>query len=147
MSLVAKLTRLLRGEASLRVLVALLLALNFVACRRFESTGAAISPEYDPKTGRLTLLKYDSNGNGVVDTWSYMDGPRVVRIEIDQDEDGKIDRWEYYDAAQKLEKVGLSRQHDGIQDSWQYFASDVSVARIELSTHRDGIVTRIEYFD
>jgi len=26
------------------------------------------------------LLKYDSDGNGRVDTWSYMDGARVVRI-------------------------------------------------------------------
>ena len=65
-----------------------------------------IEPEYDKTTGKLQLLKYDSNGNGKVDTWSYMDGARVVRIEIDKDEDGKIDRWEYYGADQKLEKIG-----------------------------------------
>src|SRR5262249_45762229 len=66
-----------------------------------------ITPEYDKKTGRLTLLKYDSNGNGIVDTWSYMDGAHVVRIEIDKDEDGKIDRWEYYGTDQKLVKFGF----------------------------------------
>ena len=27
-----------------------------------------IAPEYDKKTGKLTLLKYDSNGNGKIDT-------------------------------------------------------------------------------
>jgi hypothetical protein len=52
--------------------------------------------EYDPQTGKLRLLKYDSDGNGKVDTVSYMDGSRVVKIEIDKDEDGKVDRWDYY---------------------------------------------------
>ena len=38
-------------------------------------------------------MKYDSNNDGKVDTWAYMDGKRVLRIEIDKDEDGKIDYW------------------------------------------------------
>ena len=97
-----------------------------------------ISPEYDPQTGRLKLLKYDSNGNGKIDTWSYMDGARIVRIEIDKDEDGKIDRWEYYGTDGKLEKVGLSRANDGKVDSWAYYAADGSLARMDVSTRRDG---------
>src|SRR6478672_2792520 len=76
-----------------------------------------IAPEYDKKTGKLTLLKYDSNGNGKIDTWSYMDGARVVRIEIDKDENGSIDRWEYYGPNQKLEKIGFSREMDGKEDA------------------------------
>ena len=64
-----------------------------------------MTPEYDPQTGKLRLLKYDSDGNGKVDTVSYMDGSRVVKIEIDKDEDGKVDRWEYYGPDRKLEKV------------------------------------------
>jgi antitoxin component YwqK of YwqJK toxin-antitoxin module len=105
-----------------------------------------ITPEYDKTTGKLALLKYDSNGNGIVDTWSYMDGARVVRIEIDKDEDGKIDRWEYYDANQKLEKVGFSRLNDGKEDAWSYNGPDGSIARIDVSTRRDGKVTRIEHY-
>ncbi len=105
-----------------------------------------ITPEYDGQTGKLQLLKYDANGNGTVDTWSYMDGARVVRIEIDKNEDGKIDRWEYYDAGQKLEKVGFSRAGDGKEDAWSYTGPDGSVERIEISTHRDGKVTRIEHY-
>ena len=105
-----------------------------------------ITPEYDTKTGRLSLLKYDANGNGVVDTWSYMDGARVVRIEIDKDEDGKIDRWEYYGADQKLAKVGFSRQNDGKEDAWSFPRPDGSIDRIEISTARDGKVTRIEHY-
>src|SRR4051812_29866207 len=71
-----------------------------------------IQPVYDKQTGRLQLLKYDSNKNGTIDTVSYMDGSRVLRIEIDADEDGKVERWEYYGADQKIEKIGLSREND-----------------------------------
>jgi len=31
---------------------------------------SASPPEYDKKTGKQQLLKYDSNGNGKIDTWS-----------------------------------------------------------------------------
>lgn len=92
------------------------------------------------------LLKYDSNGNGKVDTWSYMDGARVVRIEIDRDEDGKIDRWEYYGPDQKLEKIGSSRAQDGKEDAWSYPGPDGLIVRIDVSTLRDGTVTRIEHY-
>jgi hypothetical protein len=105
-----------------------------------------IFPEYDTTTGKLKLLKYDSNGNGIVDTWSYMDGARVVRIEIDKDEDGKIDRWEYYGADQKLEKIGFSRANDGKEDAWSYTGPDGSIDRIDISTRRDGKVTRVEHY-
>jgi hypothetical protein len=106
-----------------------------------------IAPEYDKETGKLRLLKFDSNGNGIVDTWSYMEGARVVRIEIDKDEDGKIDRWEYYTPEQKLEKIGLSREKDGREDEWMYNRPDGSVERIEISTRRDGKVTRVERYE
>src|SRR6266478_1538933 len=86
-----------------------------------------IAPEYDKTTGKLKLLKYDANGNGVVDTWSYMDGARVVRIEIDKDEDGKIDRWEYYGPDQKLEKIGFARANDGKENAWSYANADGSL--------------------
>src|SRR5580704_10107638 len=79
-----------------------------------------IEPVYDKVTGALQLLKYDSDGDGKIDAVSYMDGARVVRIEIDRDEDGKVDRWEYYDADQKLEKVGIARANDGKEDAWSY---------------------------
>jgi hypothetical protein len=122
-------------------------AIGLCACSR--GTGDArkrIVPEYDENTGKLRLLKYDANGNGTVDTWSYMDGARIKRIEIDNNEDGKIDRWEYYKADQKLEKVGFSRASDGIEDAWSYSATDGSIDRIDVSTRRDGRVTRIEHY-
>jgi hypothetical protein len=116
-----------------------------VGSSRPDSSG--IEPVYSKQTGQLEQLKYDSNRNGTVDTVSYMDGARVLRIEIDKDEDGKIERWEYYGADQKLEKVGFSLAADGKEDGWSFSGPDGSIARIELSTRRDGKVTRTEHYE
>jgi hypothetical protein len=115
--------------------------------RKAAEIRTRISPEYDKTTGKLKLLKYDSDSNGVVDTWSYMDGARIVRIEIDKNEDGKVDRWEYYDASQKLEKIGTSRNGDGKEDSWSYPAGDGSIARVEVSAKHDRTISRVEHYD
>jgi len=135
----------MRRIASLGLLA---LALNSAACDRTgDEARKRIVPEYDKATGRLQLLKYDSNGDGKVDTWSYMDGPRIVRIEIDKDGDGTVDRWEYYTPDQKIEKIGFSRANDGKEDAWSYAGPDGSVVRIDVSTKRDGKVTRIERYE
>jgi hypothetical protein len=124
------------------------LALIAVSCNgTSDDARKRITPEYDKATGRLQLLKYDSNGDGKIDTWSYMDGARVVRIEIDKDEDGKIDRWEYYGPDQKIEKIGFSRANDGKEDAWSYPGPDGAITRIEISTKRDGKVERIEHYE
>ena len=106
-----------------------------------------VQPVYDQKTGKLQLLQYDSDGNGQIDMWSYVDGVRVVRIEIDRNEDGKIDRLEYYGSAQQLEKIGFSTQNDGKEDGWVFSGTDGVTGRIELSTRRDGKVNRIEFYE
>ena len=93
-----------------------------------------LEPVYNKKSGRLEELKYDSNGDGKFDTFSYMDGATILRIEIDQNEDGKIDRWEYYGPGQKLENVGFSRAQDGIEDAWQYFDRAGAITRVEMAS-------------
>ena len=47
-----------------------------------------IEAEYDRETGRLELITFDSDDNGTVDTWSYMEGKKVLRIEIDREKTG-----------------------------------------------------------
>ena len=115
-------------------------------CGRDGGVKRRITPTYNKTTGRLELLKYDSDGDGKPDMFTYMDGARVVRIEIDKDEDGKIERWEHYDSNRKLEKIGFSRQNDGIEDAWSYLGPDGLVARIEICAGRDGKVSRIEHY-
>src|ERR1700730_7408402 len=106
-----------------------------------------IEPIYDQQTGRLKQLNYDSKNSGKFDTVSYMDGARVLRIEIDTDGAGKVDRWEYYGADQKLAKVGFSRAKDGKEDAWSYAGPDGKIERIEVSTRRDGKISRTEHYE
>jgi hypothetical protein len=106
-----------------------------------------LEPVYDPATGKLQLLKYDSKGNGRFDTWRYMDGARVTRIEIDSDEDGTIDRWEHYGPDEKLERVGFSLRKDGKEDAWAWVGPDGATTRVESSPRRDGKVSRIDYYE
>lgn len=105
------------------------------------------TPVYDAQTGKLTMVTLDSKGDGKIDTWSYMDGTRIVRIEVDRDGDGRVDRWEYYGADQKVEKIGMSRANDGNVDAWAYPSPDGGLARMDISTRRDGQVTRREFFE
>jgi hypothetical protein len=129
------------------MLMTLLVALIALAFGCAQAPDSRIQAVYDEETGRLGHLAYDSNGNGVPDSWSYMDGARLLRAELDQDEDGRIDRWEYYGPDRQLEKVGLSRANDGAVDSWVYEGADGAIARIEISTARDGLVNRTEYYE
>jgi hypothetical protein len=121
-------------------------ALTVAACDESPTPANRLEASYNQKNGKLEVLKYDSDGDGKFDTVSYMDGTRIVRIEIDRDEDGKVDRWEYYGPDQKLEKVGFSRANDGIEDAWSIIDASGSVARIEIATKRDGKPNRFEYY-
>jgi len=122
------------------------------SCRRDDraiATNRNIEPIYNSKSGRLEQLKYDSDGDGKFDTFSYMDGPTILRIEIDQNGDGKIDRWEYYGPGKVLERVGLSRDQSGVEDVSQYLDQNGAVARIEITARSDGDkrIERIEHYE
>lgn len=58
----------------------------------------APTPVYNKVTGVLEQLVSDRNGDGKPDTWAFMSGTRITRIEIDRNGDGRPDRWEYYTA-------------------------------------------------
>lgn len=103
---------------------------------------------YDPSSGRLTELTFDSNKNGKIDTWTEMDGTRPVRSRLDRDEDGRMDRWEYYDAAGRVTKVGFSRKNDGKPDAWAYSNGTGRIIRIDVTTSGDeNKVDRWEVYD
>lgn len=135
-----------RASSSTAIVVALVLAA--VGCgreHRVDRTG--IEPVYHQETGALTLLKHDADQNGVVDTVSVMQGPRIVRIDIDRDQDGRIDRWEHYGPSQTLERVGFSRARDGREDAWSYADASGRIIRVEIDTRRDGRVSRTEHYE
>jgi len=100
--------------------------------------------KYDPATGRLKKLDFDSNKNGKMDVFSYWDGTRLIRSELDKDEDGKIDTWEFYDEHNKIERVGTSSRDDEVPDTWAYPDATGFLARVETDTDRDGFIDKRE---
>lgn len=114
-----------------------------------ESAGKKdVKSEYD-KTGRLTRLEYDRNGDGKIDTWGYMDGSRVVRVEVDEDGDGKVDRWEYHRDPKTTNdsKGSTTTGSPNAIGSASASGGDPTLERIERATKHDGKVSRREYFE
>jgi hypothetical protein len=112
-----------------------------------DPAAGGMKPTYDKTTGKLTLLASDRNRNGVMDTWTDMEGARPLRSRIDQNDDGKVDRWEYYDDQGKLLKVGFSRNNDGKPDSWSFPEPDGTIARVEISSKADEkAIDRWEFY-
>lgn len=91
-----------------------------------------VQPEYD-RSGRLTKISYDRNGDGTPETWGYMDGARLVRLEADEDGDGKIDLWEHY----SVPPAGSSAAP----------GSRALLDRIERAKTGAGTITRTEFFE
>jgi hypothetical protein len=112
-----------------------------------ERIKATTKASYDKETGRLRALTYDKNKDGVIDTWTKMDGTKILSSEIDADQNGKIDRWEYYGEGGRLEKVAMARANDGVADMWLYPGPDDKVVRAEISSKRDGKVDRWEWYE
>jgi len=107
----------------------------------FKVERGGVKAEYHPTTGRLNRLEVDTNKNGRIDAWTYMDGTRIDRIEIDKDENGSIDRWEHY-TDNKLSRVGTSTRGDGVEDEWAFQGAGGYLERIETDTDRDGRVDK-----
>jgi hypothetical protein len=112
----------------------------------FEIRGKDGVAKYDPKTGRLQRIDADTNKNGHIETFSYWDATRIIRIEIDRDEDGKIDRWEHYDDANTLRRIGSSSRDDEVEDTWTYPDAAGLLERVESDTDRDGILDKREIY-
>jgi hypothetical protein len=124
-----------------------LAALTLLAACSKNPAGDQPRADYDPATGRLRRITLDANKNGRNDTVSYMDGTRVLRIELDLDENGKVERWDFYRPDGKLEKVGLASRNDSVLDSQAFYAPGGALERIEISTERDGRFDRTEFYE
>jgi hypothetical protein len=118
------------------------------ACSRTPpAAGEAPKAEFDETTHRLKSVFYDANKNGKNDSVSYMDGTRIVRVELDMDENGKVERWDIYNEDRTLQKVGLASRNDGVMDNQAYYTSAGVLQRIEVSTKRDGRFDRTEFYE
>ena len=102
-----------------------------------------VHPSYDKTTGSLTKLEADSDHDGKIDTWAYMDGARVVRVEVDENGDGIVDRWEYHTLTGQEE--GTGKRAEGRRHGLA--SPDKTIERIERATRHDGVIDRKEYFE
>lgn len=137
--------RIVRGAAVLLLAGVLVSACSDPDRERLRKTTI---PTYDKDTGKLTQLTYDRNKDGIIDTWTDMDGTKPLQSRIDFNEDGKIDRWEYYDDKGALAKVGFSRSGGDKPDAWAYAGPDGKLQRIEgSSTADEKKIDEWEYYD
>jgi len=120
-----------------------LILLACAGCRE-APPAASIAPAYD-STGKLRLLTYDSNGDGKPDMWSYMDGSRVVRVEIDSNGDGAIDRREYYGTGQALERAEIAVAYDARFTRTEFYEGGM-LARVEEDADGNGAVDKWETY-
>jgi hypothetical protein len=132
---------------------------------------ATATPVYNADTGRLEALVSDRDGDGKVDTRAFMNGTRVMRIEMDRDGDGRVDRWETYgppavDApaniielaeeagaeegrivrrevytAGVLTRVEEDTDHDGRMDKWETYQA-ARLVQVEMDLSGAGHPTR-----
>ena len=61
----------------------------------------------DPATGKLTMVAYAADGRFRIDHWCYMDGERLLRMDVDENGDGAVDRREYYGPGERLERTEI----------------------------------------
>lgn len=123
---------------------ALLMILLVAACAPPPDESRARA-SYDPFTSKLIQLSADTNRDGRLDQWTFLDGNRPMRGEADTDGDGRIDRWEYFDDNAQLVRVGSSSANDGVEDTWTYVQPIDGVSRVDRSRARDRHVDRREY--
>lgn len=78
-----------------------LVAAAVAACGTEPESGSSTvaTPIYNQATGHLEQIVSDRDGNGRVDTRAFMEGTRLLRIEIDRDGDDRPDRTEHYTTA------------------------------------------------
>jgi hypothetical protein len=105
---------------------------------------ARVDGVYAHDSRQLVRLDCDYNGDGRIDSRTYMRNGRPIRVEADANGDGAIDRWEYYDASGVLQRIGASTRRDGIEDTWVRATRDERI--VEISTRRDGAIDRREIY-
>ena len=155
--------------------VALLVALAALAAcgpspeqQRLRDTTKAT---YDKATGRLERLTYDANKDGVIDTWTYMDGTKVLRSEIDKTRTARSTagrttattgrRWSRWPSPRpttasrargcipvptaRPRAPEISTRSDGKIDRWEWFDPDAMV-RSEEDDNGDGKADKWETY-
>jgi hypothetical protein len=133
-------------------------------CNATSSPVGQATPIYNPKTGKLSELTMDRNGDGRVDMWVTMDGVHLQSIRIDRHGTGQPDRWEYYtqgsavagsqpsagslfDAKTVIVRAEEANGPDPKKITrWEYYTDGVLV-RVDEDTDFDGRIDEWETYE
>jgi hypothetical protein len=104
---------------------------------------------YNAQTGQLEELVSDRNGDGKIDTRAFMDGTRIVRVEIDRNGDGTTDRWEYYeptaDGGSVIDRAEEANGKGQVITRREFYENGTLV-RVEEDTNGDGRTDKWERY-
>ncbi|HWB31370.1 MAG TPA: hypothetical protein VG736_12765 [Vicinamibacterales bacterium] len=118
-----------------------------------EKPAGAPTPVYNKDTGVLEQLVSDRNGDGKPDTRAFMEGTRIVRIEIDRDGDGRPDRWEYYSKPlpdgrpTTIERADEANGADGTTVTRHEIYDQGALRSVEEDTDDDGRIDKWESYE
>ncbi|WP_442485121.1 redoxin family protein [Aeoliella sp. SH292] len=90
----------------------------------------------DPR-GQVLRRFSDTNGDNVVDTWSYFKSGMEVYRDIDADYNGKADQYRWFHTAGT--RWGMDRDQNGKIDSWKQI-SPYEVAEVAVEAIKKGDV-------
>lgn len=88
------------------------------------------------------VLEYDTNKDGKIDRWVYVQNGFVYKVEIDVNYDGKIDSIYIYVNSDKgpiLQRIELDTDYDGVFDDFVYYENGKMVKE-EIDSNNDGKV-------
>ncbi len=92
---------------------------------------------YNPrKPGEIIRQEEDTNGDGMVDTWSAFHEGKLVRREVDTQRNGRPDTVYYYE-DDKIAREERDENGDG-RPSFRAMYQDGRLARVEKDIDRDG---------
>lgn len=93
----------------------------------------------------ITVREEDHNKDGKIDTWTYYDDGKEVRVELDINGDSKVDSWVWLKDKKKI-KSECDFNGDGKVDFWAY-SDDSKTYLSKFDRNYDGKIDSIEYYD
>lgn len=118
------------------------------------AAGVKATPVYSTETGKLEQIVSDRDGDGTIDARAFMDGVRLLRIEIDRNGDGKPDRWEHYrpgsdTRAASQPEIERAEEANGPGDriTRHELYENGALRRVEEDTDADGRIDKWEQYE
>ncbi len=100
---------------------------------------------FDAQTHRPGRVEEDTNGDGVLDSWTDYDNGAIARRRSDSNGDGTVDTWSFFRAGE-LARHEQDTSGDGFRDVVSFFEEGRRV-REERDSNGDGQADEILYYD